>query len=124
MIDQQKKANLLKDKDSISAALLAPLGVVPSAQGKSVGSRLIKEGLSLLSKSGTQLVFILGHPGYYPRHGFKPAGILGFDAPYPIPEKDANAWMVQELISGVIGRINGKKVVCADALNQPEYWRE
>jgi predicted N-acetyltransferase YhbS len=26
---------------------------------------------------------------YYPRYGFKPAGNLGFDAPYPIPEKNA-----------------------------------
>ncbi len=76
-----------------------------------------------MSESGVELVFVLGHPDYYPRHGFKPAGALGFEAPYPIPDKNANAWMVQELRTGAIDSVSGK-VICADALNQPEHWRE
>jgi predicted N-acetyltransferase YhbS len=72
---------------------------------------------------GVELVFVLGHPGYYPRFGFKPAGVLGFEAPYPIPEKHADAWMVRELRAGIIGSVRGK-VVCADTLSRPEYWRE
>ncbi len=88
-----------------------------------VGGQLIKEGLKLLSESGVELVFVLGHPEYYPRHGFKPAGALGFEAPYPIPDEHANAWMVQELRPGVIGSVSGK-IICADVLNHPEHWRE
>ncbi len=57
------------------------------------------------------------------RSTFKPAGALGYEAPYHIPEEHANAWMVQELSSGVIGRVGGK-VQCSDVLNQPEHWRE
>jgi len=34
------------------------------------------------------LVPVLGHPEYYSSYGFKPAGNLGFDAHYPIPEKN------------------------------------
>ena len=49
-----------------------------------------------MAESGVELVFVLGHPDYYPRHGFKPAGALGFEAPYPIPDKNVNAWMVQK----------------------------
>jgi putative acetyltransferase len=60
---------------------------------------------------------------YYPRFGFKPAGSLGFEAPYPIPDEHANAWMVQELHPGVIGNVSGN-LICADVLNQPEHWRE
>lgn len=108
---------------TISAAILAPLAVVPLAQGKGVGGKLIEEGLRLLKERGVELVFVLGHPGYYPRHGFRPAGVLGFEAPYPIPEKHAAAWMVQELRPGVIGGITGR-VACADALDRPEHWRE
>lgn len=108
---------------SVSAAILAPLAVRPEAQSQGVGGRLIKDGLERLAASGTDLVFVLGHPGYYPRHGFRTAGALGFEAPYPIPEKDADAWMVQELNPGLIGRIKGK-IACADVLNRPEYWRE
>jgi putative acetyltransferase len=107
----------------ISAAILAPLAVVPEAQKMGIGGRLIDEGLRLLSESGVCLVFVLGHPDYYPRQGFKPAGILGFDAPYPIAEKNADAWMILELRPGVIGRVKGR-VLCAEALDRPEHWRE
>lgn len=117
------KAHITYSKESISAAILAPLAVIPDAQSQGVGGRLIKEGLKLLSESGVELVFVLGHPEYYPRHGFKPAGSLGFEAPYPIPDEHANAWMVQELRPGLIGSVSGK-IICADVLNQPEHWRE
>ena len=66
---------------------------------------------------------MLGHPDYYQRFGFIPAGAQGFEAPYSIPEEHAGAWMVQELCSGVIGRVKGK-VCCSEVLNQPEHWRE
>ena len=66
---------------------------------------------------------MLGHPGYYPRYGFSAAGVRGFDAPYPIPPQNGDAWMVQELRSGVIGRVSGE-VICADALYNPKHWRE
>ena len=107
----------------LSASILAPLAVVPDAQKQGLGGELIRHGLQLLSKSGVDLVFVLGYPEYYPRHGFQPAGALGFMAPYPIPEKNSDAWMVQALRSGVIGDYSGV-VVCAEALDRPEYWRE
>lgn len=109
--------------DAAAVALLAPLAVVPESQRQGVGGALIAQGLRHLRESGVDLVFVLGHPTYYPRHGFKPAGRLGFEAPFPIPEKDAGAWMVQALRPGVIGQVRGA-FVCADALNKPEYWRE
>lgn len=105
------------------ASILAPLAVVPEAQKQGVGGELIRQGLPLLSKSGVDLVFVLGHPEYYPRHGFQPAGRLGFAAPEPIPEKNSAAWMVQALRPGVIGQYSGM-VVCAEAMDRPEYWRE
>jgi len=110
-----------QNRESIS--LLAPLAVLPNYQKQGVGGKLIAYGLNLLSGAGVDLVFVLGHPDYYPRHGFKPAGVQGFQAPYPIPEEHANAWMVQELRPGVIGRVSGK-VRCADMLDKPEHWRE
>lgn len=88
-----------------------------------LGGQLIKEGLSQLKKSGVDLVFVLGHPDYYPRYGFITAGVLGYEAPYPIPEEHADAWMVQELKNGIIGKVTGK-IQCSEVLNQPEHWRE
>jgi putative acetyltransferase len=116
-------AQLSSSQDSASIVILAPLAIVPDAQKQGIGGKLIEKGLELLSKSKVDLVFVLGHPEYYPRYGFKPAGNLGFEAPYPIPDVHANAWMVQALRSGVIGTVSGR-VICADALDKPEHWRE
>jgi len=117
------KAEVTQTKESVSAQILAPLAILPESQSKGVGGQLIKEGLNQLKKSGVELVFVLGHPDYYPRSGFNPAGVLGYEAPYHIPEEHAGAWMVQELCSGVIGKVQGK-VQCSDVLSQPQHWRE
>jgi len=106
-----------------SMSILAPLAVAPHAQHKGIGGKLVQHGCHLLSQIGTDLVFVLGHPTYYPRFGFKPAGVLGFDAPYPIPEKNADAWMVK-YIREESGAVLRAKIICADALKKPAYWRE
>ena len=110
-------------EESPKAHILAPLAVVPERQGRGTGTHLVQRGLELLAESGSELVFVLGHPGYYPRFGFTPAGRHGLSAPYPIPEEHADAWMVLELCDGVVGRVRGV-VRCADALSKPEHWIE
>ncbi|MFZ5819935.1 MAG: GNAT family N-acetyltransferase [Chloroflexota bacterium] len=105
------------------SSILAPLAVHPNYQGQGMGGLLIEAGLERLRALEVGLVFVLGHPGYYPRHGFSPAGMQGFDAPYPIPPGDADAWMVQELRPGIIGRVSGR-VACARALDDPRHWQE
>ena len=117
------KVRIKQSVPNISAALLAPLAVHPDFQSQRIGSQLVTEGLRQLSESGVDIVFVLGHPSYYPRFGFSEAGIKGFEAPYPIPQKNAGAWMVQELHPGVIGR-SSECIVCAVALDDPKFWRE
>ena len=107
----------------VNASILGPLAVMPEAQSQGIGGKLIGEGLRLLGAAGVELVFVLGHPGYYPRFGFEPAGRSGFEAPYPIAEEHADAWMVQALRAGVIGSVAGR-VQSADTLSRPELWRE
>ena len=114
---------LTNTDDTPTCSILAPLAVVPDAQKQGVGGALVRKGLELLTESGVELVFVLGHPDYYPRHGFQPAGVLGLTAPYPILEKDAGAWMVQELTPGVLGTVSGT-VMAADEVMKPEYWVE
>lgn len=117
------KASVRSTQRAISAALLAPLAVHPDVQSQGIGGRLIMEGLDRLSQAGIHLVFVLGHPTYYPRYGFSEAGVSGFEAPYPIHAKNAGAWMVKELQPGIIGVAAGP-VACADAIDDPRYWRE
>jgi len=117
------KTMIIQSNKPVLTKILAPLAVLPEFQNKGVGSKLITKGLEYLKGLGIDAVFVLGHPEYYSRFGFKTAGALGFQAPYPIPERNADAWMVKELKAGVLGAVNGK-VKCAETLSQPHYWRE
>ena len=117
------RAVIVEAPEEVSVQILAPLAVLPTQQSTGIGSRLIEHGLGELRKAGVDLVFVLGHPGYYPRTGFEPALPLGLTAPYPIPAKNADAWMVQALRGSLIGRVLGR-VQCSNALNEPQLWRE
>lgn len=117
------RAELAESGQPVSVRILAPLAVVPEHQHSGVGTLLISHALETLRLEGVDLVFVLGHPDYYPRSGFTPAGVRGLEAPYPIPDKDADAWMVQELRPGILGSMQGA-VRCCEALDKPELWRE
>jgi predicted N-acetyltransferase YhbS len=112
-------AKILED-EKIGTKILAPLAVVPKYQNSGIGGTLISEGLGRLKGTGTDLVFVLGYPVYYSRFGFEPAGVLGFEAPFPIAEKNADAWMVKKLRQ-VATR---GKMKCSKSLNKEEYWVE
>ena len=104
--------------------ILAPLAVKPEFQNKGIGGLLIKEGIKILKEIGTEIIFVLGHKSYYPKYGFIPNAIkLGFKAPYSIPFKDEDAWMVQFLKTNKNQNVKGK-IKCADELNKPEHWKE
>jgi putative acetyltransferase len=117
------KATITQTELPISAQILAPIAILPIKQKKGIGEKLINEGIRQLKELGTELVFVLGHPSYYPRCGFFPAGEKGFEAPYPIPEEHAAAWMVQSLNGDSLETANGK-VQCSNVLNEPQHWRE
>lgn len=86
------KVEIIQTMESVSAQILAPLAILPGFQNKGIGVQLIKEGLNLLKDSGVVLVFVLGHPGYYPRTGFTPAGVLGFEASYHLKNMQMPGW--------------------------------
>jgi putative acetyltransferase len=56
---------------------LAPVAVLPEFQRQGVGSALVLEGLAESRRLGASFVVLVGHPDYYPRFGFAPAGPLG-----------------------------------------------
>ena len=116
-------ARLQPENKESSIRILAPLAVSSHVQGEGIGGALIREGLKQLAASGVDLVFVLGHPRYYPRFGFQTAALFGFEAPYTIPTEHTDAWMVQELKAGRLAKNEGK-IQCSEVLNQPRYWRE
>lgn len=79
---------------------LAPLGVLPAHQHQKIGDALCRAGLEACRALGEPLVFVLGHPGYYPRFGFREAFQHGFYYREAAPNP---AFMVAELEPGASG---------------------
>ena len=87
------------------ALALGPLAVDPGLQRRGAGSALVEAGLRACTERGVGLVFVLGHPAYYPRFGFAPAATRGFlyrDATH------APAFFVRELVPGAAEGLSGR----------------
>lgn len=65
----------------VEVLVLSPLSVHPEAQGRGVGSALVRRTLEQLQERPEPLVFLEGSPGYYRRFGFHPGEPYGFAAP-------------------------------------------
>ncbi len=83
---------------------LAPMAVDPARQRSGIGSRLVREGLSRCEQVGAAGVVVLGHPGYYPRFGFRPASAFGIASEYAVPDA---AFMALELADSSLERVSG-----------------
>lgn len=97
-------ATVESDPADFAAVALAPLAVLPEYQNRGVGSRLVRRGLEECKSQGHEVVFVLGHPSYYPRFGFSPAGAKGISCEFPAPDE---AFMVAELRPGALGGRTG-----------------
>jgi putative acetyltransferase len=82
---------------TISAAALAPMAVLPDRQRQGIGTRLVMTGLALCRSRGVDAVFVLGHPGYYPRFGFSAEKARSVTAPF-----SGDAFMALEIRRGVL----------------------
>jgi len=89
---------------SFSALGLGPMAVLPSHQGKGIGSQLVRVGLQECERLGHEVVVVLGHPDYYPRFGFVPASTYGIKCEYDVPDE---TFMVLELRQGILSGRSG-----------------
>ncbi|GHF40049.1 putative acetyltransferase [Deinococcus metalli] len=81
------------------ALLLGPMSVAPEHQRQGVGSALVRGLLERAQSSGEALVVLWGHPEFYPRFGFRPAGDHGL-----LPETPAAmAYPLQPDLSAYAG---------------------
>lgn len=92
------KADLIEDEHRHEVIVLAPIAVMPSNQKTGIGGKLIQEGLKRCEALGYDFVFLIGHPTYYPKFGFTPAGSRGFELKqFKVPD---DVFMVFELNVG------------------------
>ncbi len=109
---------VFQDHPDIRCYLLAPCGVSPKHQGSGVGREMMETSINHLRSIGTDAVFVLGVPTFYPLFGFVPTDK---ETPYPdlltIPE----AWMTLELTAGSVGKLGGK-VIAIEPFMHAHLW--
>lgn len=90
--------DLVRGEETLRAAALAPLAVLPAWQRRGVGGALVRMGLEFCASRGVPVVAVVGEPSYYGRFGF--SGDLGraVSAPFGFPH-----FQVIELESGALG---------------------
>lgn len=97
-----------KVTDGVSAhpvVTFGPLAVDPLYQGLGIGSRLLKETISLVRKAGYPGIIIFGEPDYYPRLGFVTCDH------FQITDQSGqnfSAFMAYETTKGSLSQIKGK----------------
>lgn len=84
---------------------LAPLAVAPECQRQGIGSALVRAGLDAARRAGHGVVVVFGHPGFYPRFGFRPAIEQGLRYEASVPDDDR--FMAVELEPGALRRTSG-----------------
>lgn len=93
-------------RNVVEVVVLSPLSVRPDRQGAGVGRALVATALTAAAEREEQLVFLEGHPRYYSRLGFVPAGPLGFTAPSQrIPERAFQVWSTPAYRGGLSGAL-------------------
>lgn len=86
-----------RDGETLKAAALAPVSVLPAFQRRGIGGELIRAGNARCAALGLDAVIVLGHADYYPRFGFSAAAAESLEAPFSGPH-----FMALELRHGVL----------------------
>ena len=118
------KTKIDNDKNNLSSYILAPMGVIKECQKLGIGGKLINEGVRILKELKVDIIFVLGHQDFYPRHGFVKNAIkeIGYKATFDILEEYNDSWMYMPLTSIEEIKQNPGRVICADSLNKKECW--
>jgi len=84
---------------------MGPVGVLPSYQGKGIGSRLINHSIAEARQLGYKAVILFGKPHYYQRFGFVNAKAYGIQTS---SGENFDEFMALELYDGGLQGLSGK----------------
>lgn len=68
--------------ETLEAAALAPVSVLPAFQRRGMGGALIRAGNERCRALGLPAIIVLGDPAYYPRFGFSAKVAESLEAPF------------------------------------------
>lgn len=96
-----------RETETLRAAALAPVSVLPAFQRAGIGKALIEAGNARCAALGLSAIIVLGHTDYYPKFGFSAAAAESLQAPFSGPH-----FMALELVPGALkagGRVRYAK---------------
>ena len=98
-----------RETSDVFTVALGPIAVLPGQQRTGIGSQMILKSFELLASQSHDLIFLLGHPTYYPRFGFQPAKARGVRWSGDQSDGPSEPFMVKELRDGALAeRLNGR----------------
>jgi putative acetyltransferase len=94
----------LEPATSLTIIGLGPMAVSPDRQRRGIGTALVREGLARCTALSAHAVVVVGHPGFYPRFGFRPGHRYGLRSEYDVPSE---VFMALELVPGSLEPLSG-----------------
>ncbi|MEL6593535.1 MAG: N-acetyltransferase [Bacteroidota bacterium] len=101
------RIEIREEEQTHPALALAPVAVLPAAQGQGIGGQLIEAAHERARSLGHQCIVLLGHADYYPRFGYEPCEQYGIKFPFDVPPENC---MVLGLQPGSLDLIKGEVV--------------
>ena len=98
------RLEVVSDEATRIALAVAPLSVSPGYQGQGIGGALLRAAHERAAGLGYGAALLLGHPGYYPRFGYRKASLYGIRFPFEAPDE---CCMVAELKPGGLDGLRG-----------------
>jgi len=101
------RAELRGDTAAAQVVLLGPLAVDPAAQGRGIGSALVRAAVGRAEEAGEPLVVLEGDPAFFGRLGFEAAAPLGVELPLPswAPPQAGQLLRLRRYRRGLVGRV-------------------
>jgi len=100
------KAKVMSDENKEFEVLcMGPIGVLPSYQGKGIGSLLMKDSIEKAKQLGYKAIIIFGNPAYYHRFKFINAKEYNIQTSFG---GNFEEFMALELYEGALSGICGK----------------
>lgn len=100
------KAKVINENNEAAEVIcMGPLGVLPSYQGKGVGTMLMEHSIIVAKSLGYNAVIIFGNPKYYHRFGFENAKKYNIQTSWGDNFED---FMALELHEGSLKGVSGK----------------
>lgn len=100
------KVKIIGEQGPHPSLALAPISVMPKAQGKGVGGHLIEAAHTTARHLGYRSIIVLGHARYFPKFGYQRASSFGISLPFDAPDENCFAIELQKgSLESVSGRV-------------------